>query len=298
VSQLTDENPSIRRRGAAKLGRLRDPKGVPHLLGLFGDKEPMVRATAVDSIGLLRAKEALGQVVGLLRGDKDPQVRLQAATALSYFADPSSEGTLIDALADKAAGVRYAAARALGTMRSKAAGPKLGELLTSPDPGMRRAAAGALVRIRDKGSIPALKKALKDDDVYVRREAVKALGLFGSDAGLGGDLKPLLEDDDALVKINAATALHGMGDSSGERVVVKLLQDKDIRVRQQAANAIGTIGTRAVGLSALERAAASEDHPQVKRALEFNTVKVKSRLGIKEPSPAPEPSGKKGKKGR
>ena len=88
--QLTDDNPMVRRQGAEKMGRLRDPRGIPLLLKALKDEHPFVRSAIVSTLGRMRVRESTEDILTLLTKDKNAQVRQQAAISLSYLADTSA----------------------------------------------------------------------------------------------------------------------------------------------------------------------------------------------------------------
>ncbi len=290
AKQLKDDHPMVRRQGAQRLGRMRDPRAIPLLRKALKDEHPYVRSEIINTLGRMRVREAAGDIMGRLK-DKNAQVRQAAAISLSYLADPTSIDPLIKALDDESPGVRYAAARTLGNLRAQKAAPKLGKLMKSTDEGMRQAAAGALGRIAAPDSAKILAKALKDDNVNVRREAVKALGSLGAKEYVE-DIKPLLRDPDTQVSIYAASSLGKLGDSAGEPVLIRLLADTDAGMRQRAANALGAFGSKKKGYPALKKAFAKEKQANAKQMMRFALAQIKARHGIKE-EPAPKRSKKK-----
>src|SRR5438552_7033975 len=155
--------------------------------------------------------------------------------------------------------------------------PRLLAVLRDPNPEQRRTAAQSLGKIARKEAVPALVEALQDPDTGVRRTAAWALGMIGEDA-VGPDRSPLaslLFDPDAGVREASAMALGLTGDTQAgielllERlqepatpadakrlaaaslggmeahtavpVLMKLLADRDARVRRWAVAALGEI---------------------------------------------------------
>ncbi len=270
IEDLGSTDAMVRRRGAYRLGDLRNQKGAEPLIKALKDENPFVRAGAISSLEKLRVKEAGTLIIKMLLKDENAQVRQQAANA---FANLTAEGkvkALIKALDDEADGVRYAAARTLGSLRAQEAAKRLAELLISPKEksGMRRAAAGALRAIRSKETRLSLERALADEDLYVRREAVQALASVGTKESLPS-LKKLLEDEDAQVRVLTAQTLAKFGDLSGITAVLGLLSNKDARVRQQAANVVGRVGSGKEAIEALKEALKTETHDGVQRSITF-----------------------------
>jgi len=270
IDDLKNEDPMLRRRGAYRLGDLRNPKAIKPLIRSLKDENPFVRAGAIASLEKFRANEASKEILTMLRKDEDSQVRQQAANAFANLDTKGEVKALIKSLDDKADGVRFAAARTLGSTRAKEATKRLAELLVSKDEssGMRRAAAGALRSIRSKETLPSIEKALSDKDLYVRREAVKTVEAIGNKDSIP-KLKKRLNDEDSQVRVLTAQALAKFGDFSGIDAALEMLGDKDARTRQQAANVIGRVGSGKKTISSLKKALKKEEHAGVKRSITF-----------------------------
>jgi HEAT repeat protein len=145
--------------------------------------------------------------------------------------------------------VRRNAAFALGKLGSAAlpAVPELQRTLTGDaSPKVREAAAFALGEIGQRSTslgktvAATLTTALADADPLVRRSALYGLGSIGEITGARRDIEKLLDDKIADVRQNAAWALGRMGsDSIG--TLGSALRDPDTLVKRDAAGALGQI---------------------------------------------------------
>src|SRR6266571_4358060 len=177
--------------------------------------------------------------------------------------------------------------------------PRLLAVLKDPNPEQRRTAAQSLGKIARKEAVPALMDALCDTDAGVRRHAAWALGMIGEDA-VGLDRSPLsslLFDPDPGVREAAAMALGLTGDtqtgielllermrepgtpSDSRRLaaaalggieartavpaLIKLLQDRDARVRRWAVAALGEIADQQT-VAPLSKVLARDSDPGVR----------------------------------
>jgi HEAT repeat protein len=290
VTQLNNDNPMVRHQGVTKLGRLRDPRAIPHLFKLFKDENPYVRSGVINVLGRLRVQEAGARVTTALRSDKNAQVRQAAAVALAVIASPTRTQALIGALKDDALAVRYAAARALGHLHAVEAIDPLIALTQGEDTGGRQTAAAALGRIGSPKAQATLLALLDDKDKGVRREAVKALGALRSDASIEA-LKARLTDSDMEVRVHAVMSLGRLGDNSGENTALSLLKNEDAQIRTLAANALGAFGSKKV-LPRLKQALQAEKQEATKNVIKYAVGTIKSRLGI-EDKPSKKSKGKK-----
>jgi HEAT repeat protein len=209
------------------------------------------RGRAVVLLGLLGAREAHGEIAELL-SDRDPDVRLAAASALEALAEGRSAYLLIDALergllspiqvieriahpwaveallagiADLSPGARAAVWRAAGLAGARAAVPDLCAALRAGTDEERISATralGELAAVRAKGE---LTRALDDPRWEVRAQAATALGRIAE-----AESVPLLEaamtDRAWWVRANAANALARL-DSEGAAALARVRRGPD-----------------------------------------------------------------------
>ncbi|MBI2897618.1 MAG: HEAT repeat domain-containing protein [Deltaproteobacteria bacterium] len=188
---------------------------------LLQDREGQVRYFAAQSLGELRAREALEDLVGTIE-DGDGQVRQAAVIALSEVGDGSVVPRLVEAVQDPSwADVRFQAIAALVQLAPEQARPCALAALEDEDPEVRAQAAEALGTLSDPGddsAIGELLRVLGDGDERVRWAAALALGEKGSSAG-ADTLLAALSDDDRL--IDAATVLGELGDARAIEPLVR-----------------------------------------------------------------------------
>lgn len=190
-------------------------------------------------------------------GDKNARKRALAIRVLGLLPNDSRAIELAEkALEDKEPAVRVAAATALGQNGSKASSPKLRELLKDSDIGTVIAAAAALKALGDpaayyvyyavltgerKSGSPLLdeqRKMLKDP---------KKMAQFGFESGVGfvpfasigvGAVKALARDDSSPIRAAAAKELASDPDPRSGDALVKASSDKNWIVRAAVLDAI------------------------------------------------------------
>lgn len=155
--------------------------------------------------------------------------------------DPRAVELLIAALGDKDGNVRREAAAALGEIGDARAVESLVAALRHGYRDVRSKAAEALGQIGDARAVEPLIAALGDEDGNVRREATAALGKIG-DARAVEPLIAALSDLDGKVRLEAAGALGEIGDAAAVEPLIVALQDEDSDVRSGAAQALSEIG--------------------------------------------------------
>jgi len=181
---LVDADQEVRRSAVAALGDIGDPAAAEPLLSRVGRRRPLptlevvravarlglgaqpslatavthrdprVRATAVEIIGVLGAISLARPVIRLLDHDGDLDVRVRAAGALGRLGTPSGRGPLLAATAaHEPEHLRAVACRALGELGAVEAVPHLTELLSDAAQPVSYNAAEALIRIGDAGIV-------------------------------------------------------------------------------------------------------------------------------------------------
>jgi HEAT repeat protein len=116
---LASSNAAVRSTAAqalGHLGRLEPEIAGPALLQVLADWEDIVRSAAVDALGVLGYRPALGLIRSLLRTDLEPLVRASAAETLGDLGDPQALADLELALHDVDEAVRAYAAGSIGLL--------------------------------------------------------------------------------------------------------------------------------------------------------------------------------------
>lgn len=285
---LKDPDPLVRVKVAEALWQVERPSPgavMPGLLRALKDKDPAVRTAACGVIGLMgnKGKGAVRQLVEMLK-DKELSVVIGAISALGDIGPTAADSApallqmsgysdfaileplvgaalgamgaevvpeLTGALRDKSVERRRVAAYALGSIGPDArpAVKTLAARLTDEEPAVRFLAARALGSIgKDaKGALPRLRDATNDMDVTTRIRAALAVWQIGGDSTYVPLLTAALGDKAPAVRQNAAEALATIGPDAKDAAgaLIKVLGDSEPTVRQAAAIALGSIGRAA-----------------------------------------------------
>lgn len=223
---------------------------------LFSRLEALAAANPGHSRRLL-----LDPLIALLQDeDEDPDTRWFAARVLGEFRQPAVLQALIDLLkTSHAEDLRQMAATAIAGFGTMAIA-LLSELLQASH--TRLLAVQTLAQIREPGVIQPLMQILRDPDAQVRAAALLAIG-HTRDRQIPGILIAALDDSSAAVRQVAVAELGFRADLLPDYDLVSLIHplllDADPGVAQQAAIALGRLGTNPAA-SALYRVAHSP-HP-------------------------------------
>lgn len=104
---------AVQEAAATALAKIKDPKAIPVLRKLLASKNERIRWSAVDALGGLQAKDAVGDLATVVRKDANPQIREHALAALARIGDPKGLDAVVDALPDKEERVAAQAFRSL-----------------------------------------------------------------------------------------------------------------------------------------------------------------------------------------
>ena len=136
------------------------------------------------------------RVCGLLREDPAPEVRAEAARALSVIGNPAdSIEPLLAGLEDPSASVRRAATLALGRIPDPQAAEALVRALAER-PELWREASAALATTRDRNLLDRLLPLLDSESSHVRSGAIRAIAAVSSGPVRSSDPGPVFEYTD------------------------------------------------------------------------------------------------------
>jgi len=105
--------PKVQEEAANSLAKIKDPRATPTLITLLKSPKQSMRWAAVDALGGLRAREAVGPLAEIVRKDENPQIRELALAALAKIGDPAALDAVVGALSDKEKRVTEQAFRSL-----------------------------------------------------------------------------------------------------------------------------------------------------------------------------------------
>jgi HEAT repeat protein len=189
--------------------------------------------------------KSLEQWIEALKSRDNSALRLQARKALGP--DGAYAKVAVVSLIDSFARDRLVDADIAATLADYGLSvvPSLLKALKRDEAVVRAGAAVALGRVRPKpvDAIDALSPAMKDADPNVRAAAIKCLGIVGREKAIPSLIMGL-QDRDVQVRRNAADALSKLGRNSKPALqhLILALKDKDGQVLELAAEAIYWIG--------------------------------------------------------
>lgn len=243
------------------------------------------RASAAETLG--RSGHALRDEVTprlrqLLRDDPQWEVRASAGRALGRLGTRDAVPDLVRALRDPVVDVRVVAAAALWRLPDPAAVPALVELLSDPDANARQWATLALGVIRDTRSVAPLIGLLDDTEASVRLDVIRSLGRIRHASALAPLETHASGDAPVDERVEAVGAIAVLDSPQRIDALVRLLDERERRVREAAITALGQVGD-ALAIPPLRRARGTERVPALRTAIDTAIEAVESRAASASP---------------
>lgn len=171
----------------------------------------------------------------------EASVKSAAILVLGWVGDTHSKEQLYSYLTSKEIGVPEAAAASIALLSDETDSEKLAKYLNDEDMRIRLVAIYALSLINDEKAFEYLSNALKtEEDEYVRVQLAKKISLF-KDKKVGQILLSLLDDNSIQVREAAASGLSRMGSGEFTETLVDKIGDKDNWVGFFAAKSLAGI---------------------------------------------------------
>jgi HEAT repeat protein len=166
VKKLASQDPAERIEGVRGLSESTDPKAVEYLIGAANDPDERVRVKAIDTLGQLKAKDAVPLFVQkLFLRDTDQSTKAHILAALGKIGDQRATSPLLDLLSrDADRPIQGNAVYALGEIGDARAIPGLEKLASSTDDAAIRVLATETARkIRERPAPVVQPPALATD---------------------------------------------------------------------------------------------------------------------------------------
>jgi HEAT repeat protein len=220
LENLESDNPAVRQAAATALAKLRDPASVALFAASLRDAPPDRLVPALKLLDTLDIAQARDLLLDLL-AHPDPRVRATVTSSLGHRGVTGIENRLLPLLADKDPRVRANAIEALATSTDPTVSAQLAPMLQDPSTRVRINAAIALSAGAQppRETIPFIKE-LARGDVASRAAATYALGRLPAEDSTG-ILAELLNDPVLRIRCDAAKAL---GRAGTPKVIPALIQ--------------------------------------------------------------------------
>ena len=237
---------------AYALQRLEDPRAVSALLTLAQDPNPYTRAFAAKGLGPLKDRAAVPVLIALATG-AERNVAIEAVRSLGRLGDPAAASALMKIIhAPKPdPQLRLEAVSAIGATGGEGTYEAVLDILADPSPLIRAAALRALAQLDREGFITVLSGLDPDPHWTVRAALATALGTLSAETGLPR-LRAMLGDADERVIPSVLESLAKLRPADAASVMMARLKDNDPSVRTAAANALAELKSPGAAASLAE----------------------------------------------
>ena len=226
---------------AFALQRLEDPRAVPALLALVQDPNPYTRALAAKGLGAMKDRAAVPLLAPLVDGPDRP-VAVEAIRALGRLGDPAGAAPLLKLIAATKSDpqLRLEAVTAVGGIRGDGVIELLLDVLGDPSTSIRAAAIRSLAQLDRENFVTVLSGLDPDPHWTVRSALASVLGTLPAEVGLPR-LEVMRDDSDERVIPAVVTAVAALRPPDAVEFISGRLKTGDPVVRAAAATALGRL---------------------------------------------------------
>jgi HEAT repeat protein len=230
------------------LQKIRDEAAGPRVTFLLRDLDSRVQVAAIETAGLLRTREALPDLAGVLKRARDAKVRRAALTSIAMLPDESSRPLYQQYLRDKDDKLRGAAAEGLGRLKNPADLPALEQAWRDENKTSARlslAFAQVMLGKTELSEFSPLQLLINtlNSSAY-KGEAFPLLVELARDAKVRQALYRPMQTGTNDEKIGLAGVLARSGDQSSIAELEKLVKDPNPDVAREALRAQRTLQAR------------------------------------------------------
>lgn len=228
--------------------KIGDPALGPRIAFLLRDLDPRVQIAAIETTGLLRNREASGDLADVLRRSKDRKVRRAALGALAMIPDPANRGLFTASLNDKDEGMRAAAAEGLGRLKNPADAAAIEQAFgeeTKTGPRLSLAFALVLAGKKDAAESSPLRLLVTTLNSGSHRGVASGFLIeLARDAEIRASLYPAMLNGSRDEKIHLARVMARSGGADAAAHLEKLSRDADSEAAQEGMRALRSVRAR------------------------------------------------------
>ncbi len=227
---------------AFALQRINDARALPALRQLVAGPGKYSTAFAVRGLGALKDQAAGPHVLPLLDPSTPPEVRVSAMRAAAQIGLAEAVEPLAKIAGDVATdpNLRLEAVTALGTLRGAAALPLVQDLMTDSWPVMRSAALRASAAIDPESFVVILASLDPDSHWTVRATLASVLATLPAEIATER-LRTMLNDDDKRVVPHVLRALVRLKVPDAPDLLLSRVKELDFSLRAAVSDLIGDV---------------------------------------------------------
>ncbi len=230
------------------LQKIRDESAGPHVSFLLHDLDSKVQIAAIETMGLLRNKDAVPALTDVLAHSKDAKVKRAALTSLAMLPAEKSRPVYMQYMNDKDDRLRAGAAEGIGRLKNPADLPMLEKAWqdeAKPQPRLSLAFAMVLDGKTERSEFSPLQFLINNlNSAAYDGEAQPFLVELARDAKVRNMLYAPMQSGTKAEKIGLAGVLARSGDAGSVAPLQKLTNDPDPAVAQAALTAVRNLQAR------------------------------------------------------
>ncbi len=233
LKELKNDDESIRRLAAERLGELRDVKAISGLIDAMYDADTAVREAVGDALVAIGGEPVIKRLTEPLRSENEPARNL-ACEVLEAIGNQDLDLILV-LMEDANEDVRKFAADVIGHIKNKEALPILINSLNDASPNVVTSVIESLGKLADEDAAMPLVNLLTGNFAF---KAAVALGMIRSSKALPA-LLDMARDKANLARFAAIEAIGNIGNKSAIEELVKLISEEDVLIQKVVLKAIG-----------------------------------------------------------
>ncbi len=195
------------------------------------DNERTIRRTAIRGLGILRARQAVPDLLQVIREDRDNTLRFDGVRAIRKIDDRTVADQLVALLNINTDSVRNELMTTLGSMRYRGAVPELMKIVeqAKPTDPARVVALAALADIGDPAPIPMFERLKADKNESIRLYANEGIARTANAEQKSEISAARLIEKSAVVRTAQAFALLRIGESEFLDELIRALDKTSTR---------------------------------------------------------------------
>jgi len=230
------------------LQKIRDPEAGPRVAYLVRDLDDKVQSAAIETVGVLRAKDALPALRDIVKNPRNGRAERAALNAIALMPDPQDRTLLRSYLNSKDDKLRAAAAEGLGRIGDPSDKPDIQAAWKGEDKMLPRlAAAFALVMDGDLGLTEEapLRYLINTLNSSSYKEVASAYLIEAArKAAVRNALYGPLDQGTRDEKIQLSRILSASGDEASIPYLEKISRDPDSEVAQEGLRSLRSLRAR------------------------------------------------------
>jgi HEAT repeat protein len=248
LEALRTKNSDVLYESLVALQKIRDESAGPRMLFLLRDPDAKVQVAAIETTGQLRTREAIPDLLDVLKHAKNDKVRRAALSSLAMLPDPASRPVYQQYLTDKDEKMRAAAAEGFARLHNPADLPMLqkaseGEGKTPPR--LSLAFAQVMLGRTERSEFSPLQYLINNlnSNAY-KGQAEPFMVELSREERVRAALYPALAGATKDEKIGLAHVLARSGDKESLPYLERLSKDTDAAVAQEGVRAVRNLQAR------------------------------------------------------